>query len=107
MGVKAALIHIKGELMGFATTLGLPSGHAWPRPCFACNADRDSFHTSLGTRPRAFPFRENQEGDYERACQRCEFYVVIPDQDTHRQIRGLLVYGKRNKAAGVELCCRP
>ena len=106
LGVKAALIHIKGDWMEFATTLGLPSWNDGLRPCFACNADRDSFHTSLGAGPLVFPFRENQEGDYELACQRCEFYVVIPDQGTHRQIRGLLVYDKRNKAAGVELCCR-
>ena len=95
LGVKAALIHVKGDWAEYNSTLGFPAWNSSVRACFACNVDTEHMDVYAGARPNAFPFRENEDEDYFNACARCERIAVIPSGVVYAALCARLVYDKR------------
>ena len=91
---RCALLFVKGDWAEYSTTLGLANWSDAIRPCFKCNAPRQSFMDASEAGPLNFLARENREGDYRAACLRCERWVTISAAQ-HSTLVGLLVCDRR------------
>ena len=98
MDMRCCLLYIKGDWSEFATTFGLPSWHDGVRPCYLCNASGPGLFHYVGASSTRFPARENLEGEYELACERCEIWVML-SFETHKKILGDLHYDKRRQGS--------
>jgi hypothetical protein len=90
----AAVIHIKGDWAEYAGTLGFPSWQDGLRPCFQCPAFGADMFSALGHTCVALAWLQNDEGEYEAACQRCEVRVRL-DADSKAIVLALLRPDKR------------
>ena len=102
MGMKMALVHIKGDWAEHCGTLGFPNWTSGLRPCLFCTAATDSWFTTDGLDSQRFPFHLNTHEDYETACATCEI-VVLVDSAAHARILPLLAYD--NRASGCHGRC--
>ena len=104
MVMRCALIFLKGDWAEYASTLGFPSWADNLRPCFGCNISRDDLTLHEGVGPLQSPWRNNEEGDYNDACQRCERTVAL-DASAHQSIidAGLQYDKRRDGSKGRRL----
>ena len=80
MRARYCLLYIKGDWSEYASTFGFPTWADSLRPCFACNVSKDDMSEHVGVSPsHAGPWRENEDGDYDRACSACEILVVVTE----------------------------
>ena len=93
---KAVLLHIKGDWVEFCQQFGFPTWSSGFRPCFCCAASGDRMYTPIGLSVVALPWYINTDEDYDRACKRCEHYVVLSAHQ-HAYINTLLWYDKRER----------
>ena len=94
MRFKACLLYIKGDWAEYSSTLGFPSWGDGLRPCWSCNASRDTLHRTDGISAVGLPWRCNEEGEYFESCARCEHRIVL-DAKAHAMVLPLLAYDKR------------
>ena len=93
--MPCAVLFLKGDWVEFSGSLGSPSHNDGLRPCFGCVAYGANMYLYEENTSDQLVWRENQEGDYERACQRCEFPVVVPDAATRDLLNARLKFDKR------------
>ena len=70
-------IYIKGDWSEHARALGFPAWNDGLRPCFDCNCFLDTMHTIRGNSRLGRAWRENEEGGYDAACNRCEISIEL------------------------------
>ena len=97
-----AIIHVKVDWAEVAHTLGFPNWADGLRPCFLCNATAQDMQAHDGVDIDdlgSLPFQNNEEGDYDAACKRCEKYVVIISKAAHQAILKHLFFDKSKKGS--------
>ena len=102
VGMKMALVHIKGDWAEHCGTLGFPNWTPGLRPYLFCTGSTDSWFTTGGLDSQKCPFHLNSHEDYETACATCEI-VVLVDSPAHARILPLLAYD--NRASGCHARC--
>jgi hypothetical protein len=81
IGARFACLYVKLDWMEVGTTFGL-SGHGdGIRPCFKCNCTRENMHNTETASSAGLPWQENQPGDYDNACARCELVITLSYAD--------------------------
>jgi hypothetical protein len=99
MVFRLALLYIKCDWADLASSFGLPAHNDGIRPCFRCNCHEGNMHDTEGSSAIGLPWRENEDGDYEAACVRCEIRVRI-SQAEHTHVCTLLSdFDKRSGGA--------
>ena len=94
---KCMLLWVKADWAEVNTTLGFPQWGDQQRPCPWCNSSKDDIQEICHMTPDTFKWRLNRPEDYCRACDRCEFCIVVNNPEEHSQILGLLKYDKRRE----------
>ena len=74
---RAACVYVKGDWSELAGTVGLPSWQDSLRPCFCCCACGEDMHCPHGNSILNLRWACNGDGDYFRACERCEHQIVL------------------------------
>ena len=67
--LRGALVYVKGDWSEYATTLGFLGWGDGLRPCYQCNAVGDGLYAFQGLSLHSAPWRCNELGDYDAACQ--------------------------------------
>ena len=96
LAIRCCLLFIKGDWSEYATTFGLPTWHDGVRPCYMCNGSGPGLMRFDNASTTSFPFRENLEGEYATACERCEIWAVL-SRDAHTRVLEDLHYDKRRQ----------
>ena len=82
-----------------SSTFGFPAHNDGLRKCFKCNSTGELLHEILGANPVGLPWRINEVGDYERACQRCEIIVDLSSIDHALVVSALTDFDKSDQGA--------
>ena len=98
LGIKAAVVHIKGDWMEFAMSLGLPTWSSNVGPCPFCLQNKSELFIASPFDPLTSPWTPAGHTEYDDACRRCERHVVMSRND-HATIIALLHYDKRKYGA--------
>ena len=85
LAIRCCLLFVKGDWSEYATTFGLPTWHDGVRPCYMCNGSGPGLMRFDNASSTSFPFRENLEGEYAAACERCEIWAVL-SRDAHTRV---------------------
>ena len=102
MKMKAILLQIKADWSEFTTTFGFPNWQSTQDPCMFCKCDSGNMLTGLSKCVLAkSQWEEKTFADYDEACRRCEFQIVITTQGQLERIRANLHYDKRVSAKGL------
>lgn len=88
------LLNIKGDWAELSGTFGFPGWNDALRPCFLCCAPPSKLFQTSGFSPVSLPWRQNEAGDYEAACRRCEIKVTVT-ANWHQRLVRLVEYDKR------------
>jgi hypothetical protein len=101
LGIKAALMFLKGDWMEFAATFGFPSWSDAIRPCFLCNMYGTFMYLieSMTLDRFCTGFRANEEDDYFDACDRCEVLVQIVGYNNIQSLEQVLRYDRSKDGA--------
>lgn len=91
----AAVLKLKGDWQEFCERLGFPNWQSGIRPCFCCNAFGDAMYNPIGIMLSCCAWGLNSDEDYDRACSRCELWVVVATIDELRTICAALHWDKR------------
>jgi hypothetical protein len=81
MTFRFACLYIKADWLELATSFGFPAHNDGIRPCFKCNCHDGNMHDTAAASAIGLPWRENEHGDYEAACVRCELHVRLEAAD--------------------------
>ena len=97
LSMRSCILYIKGDWAEYAASIGLPTWQDAARPCYCCNAPGgDELHSHEGAGKHSFPHRENIEGDYFAACDRCEIVIWMSEEDRQLVLHeGVLRYDRR------------
>ena len=85
MKKRAACIQIRGDWTEFCGRLGFPTWQSSYHPCFCCAVPRASLYDATGACDFSFPHPLNDDVDHHWACERCEEFVRVT-QDQHRRL---------------------
>ena len=108
MRTRWACLYIKGDWAEYAGSLGLPAWNDALRPCYECPAFGAAQHIALGNTMASLRWGINDEGDYDRACRRCEIIVDITTDADKAMISERLRPDKRDGGArGLALAATP
>jgi hypothetical protein len=108
MRTRWACLYIKGDWAEYAGSLGLPAWNDVLRPCYECPAFGAAQHIALGNTMASLRWGINDEGDYDRACRRCEIIVDITTDADKAMISERLRPDKRDGGArGLALAATP
>ena len=99
LGLRGALLHIKGDWGDFSHSLGLLPWSSNEFPCPFCTADRESMYGLADLSPLPFPFDLTTAETYDAECRRCEIRVTVPDEAVHRRVKAALVYNTRDRGS--------
>ena len=99
LGLRGALLHIKGDWGEFSHSLGLLPWSSNEFPCPFGTADRESMYGLADLLPLSFPFDLTTAETYDAECRRCEIRVTVPDEAVHRRLKAALVYDKRDRGS--------
>ena len=94
LGVRGALIHIKGDWMEFSSSLGLASWNAKIAPCPFCTVEKASLFVLSPFNPISSPWTVAKQDEYEEACSKAEHKVVMT-RAQQREIVPLLQYTRK------------
>ena len=105
LAMRSIIMFLKGDWSEFASSLGLPTWGDGCRPCFLCNACGDGLYCHKGASRIRFPSRENREGEYDEACDRCMLEIEMTGDKRKALLeQGGLQYDKRpNGSHGLAL----
>ena len=92
---KTAVLKLKGDWQEFAERLGFPNWSSGIRPCFCCNACGDELYDPTSCSLFACGWQLNSDDDYDRACSRCELWIVLTSSEELRSVVGALYYDRR------------
>ena len=74
---RAAVVHVKGDLVEFTATLGLASWTSVLFPCLHCLTTRANLHNHEPFARGSLPWRPLPYDAYDKACAACEVVVVM------------------------------
>ena len=106
LGLRAAVVQIKGDWMEFAASLGLPSWADKHHPCPFCMQPKAGLYIASPFDPLTTPWVNAQHAEYDQACVQCEHHVVLT-KEHHNELLTLLEYDKRPKGARGRALIRP
>ena len=95
---RGVVVYLKCDWAEYSGTVGFPAHIDGLRPCFGCNAFGDGLYETEGLSEVWEPWRNNEPGDYDRACQACEIVVRVTAVQ-HRELTALLVYDRRQRGS--------
>ena len=108
MRTRWACLYIKGDWAEYAGSLGLAAWNDALRPCYECLAFGAAQYIALGNTMASLRWDINDEGDYDRACRRCEIIVDITTDTDKAMISERLRPDKRDGGArGLALATAP
>ena len=90
-----AILFIKEDWAEYANTLGFPTWASLQNPCPMCRSTLASVYDLGGVSVLSLPWPQKTYADYVAACNLCEVWVDVSDDDW-RMIRASLAYDKRN-----------
>ena len=92
---KTADLKLKGDWQEFAERLGFPTWQSGIRPCFCCNASGDDLYDPTACSLFACGWGLNTDDDYDRACLRCELWIILASADELSRVVVALYYDRR------------
>lgn len=92
---KTAVLKLKGDWQEFAERLGFPSWQSGIRPCFCCNGCDDDLYDPTACSIFSCGWHLNTDDDYDRACSRCELWIVLTSVAEHTEVVAGLYYDRR------------
>lgn len=94
LAMKAAVIQLRGDWSEFCDRYGFPNWGSGLRPCFLCACAGPALYATEGASAVALGWHDNEDAEYDAACERCEIRVTVTASN-HAQIVALLQYDKR------------
>lgn len=94
LGLRGALVMIRGDWSEYAISFGFPTWASKHFPCPWCTTDKEGMMTTVGVTPFAMPCPRTTEHDYDQACSRAEVWVSL-SRSEHSKLVPLLKYDKK------------
>ena len=87
---RFCLLRDKGDWAEICERLGYPTWQSSLRPCFCCNASgREEMYSTRGLVDGNTEYELNVDREYEVACEDCEVFVLVTDENIGRIVREL------------------
>ena len=96
LGVRGALVLLKGDWAEFCLSFGFPTWTSNSAPCLFCCSSKGELYKVAGLTGRTFPHALKTAAGYLAACEGAEKWVLLTQAD-HAALLPLLAYDRRKE----------